>query len=516
VGEIIGAAAAAAAACLNAAAALGKLQAAGVRVSRCLDPAVAAAFDLVSVVAVDLCGYAVLQRKLKQQGSQVSTNQESLPPQQQKPQRKHGGQQQPPTQLQQVQPPQPPQPPVLHLRWQYTEVHDGPQQLLLSTPSFSTTLVTALLALYGWQLQQHLSVKLLQDQAKQEQIGQFDECMVAMQQLLVGSGAAADNISTQPGSLRAAMAAFAGAAADSWPLGGAGAGAAADHSNTQPGSVQAVDSSGTTAARALSHTAPSSNSSSQQEQRQPETSVEAEKSAWEVAEGLLLCRAQQLSAEPQDWHKQLSALADGFNAVCIHHRTSVGFTEQQLEAVAHALAAADSTPGSSSRGGGSGRAGDIEGASSSGGGSSSSSEMGEGMLMGMQRCLLIATAAATLCPAAITSLPKGPLNTLQTLEAEQWPWRVALFRLPMVLLSTASAAVHTSGEAAQPLAAACVFTCHDMQQQLLGWGHITAAQGTTPTLAWLWQNWASNMSGRCQVGRQQTVGSRVRLAHSGP
>jgi hypothetical protein len=42
----------------------------------------------------------------------------------------------------------------------------------------------------------------------------------------------------------------------------------------------------------------------------------------------------------------LSALADGFNAVCTHHRSSVGFTEQQLEAVARAVAAADRTPNS--------------------------------------------------------------------------------------------------------------------------------------------------------------------------
>jgi hypothetical protein len=119
VGEIIGAAAAAAAACLNAAAALGKLQAAGVHVSRCLDPAVAAAFDLVSVVAVDLCGYAVLQRKRKQKGSQVSTNRESATQQQQRPNHEHQRQQQPQTQPLQLPPPQqvePPQPPLLHLR----------------------------------------------------------------------------------------------------------------------------------------------------------------------------------------------------------------------------------------------------------------------------------------------------------------------------------------------------------------------------------------------------------------
>ena len=123
-------------------------------------------------------------------------------------------------------------------------------------------------------------------------------------------------------------------------------------------------------------------------------------------------------------------------------------------------------------------------------------KVGEGMLMGMQRCLLVATAAATLCPAAIASLPKGPPNTLQILAAELQPWGEALFRLPMVLLSTASSAVRVSGEAALPLAAACVFTCHNMQQQLLGWGRVSAEQGTTPTLAWLWQDWASSTSGQ--------------------
>jgi hypothetical protein len=206
-GKVIAAVAAAAAACLNAATVLGKLQSAGVQVSRCLDPAVAAAFDLASVVAVDLSGYAVLHQKLQQQGIQQcpSTDQgssEQLTRRQQKLNRKQRQQQQqPPAEL-----PQAPKELVLHLHWQYTQMYEVPKGLLLSAPYFTTVLVTSLLALYGWQLQQHLAVRLLRDQAKQEQAGRFDQCMVAMQQLLGGSGAdaAAEQSDTKLGGIQAA------------------------------------------------------------------------------------------------------------------------------------------------------------------------------------------------------------------------------------------------------------------------------------------------------------------------